>query len=180
MIWQILVLVLILAVIAIYLASTAGRLDRLHKRVDTGLEALEVQLRRRSAISQQLATSDLLDPGTCIVLGEAASIAAEDERNPVYRAHAESDLSAVLEAIFDSREEVEALAEVPGGQQFVTELAGAVHRVELSRRFYNDAVRACRAVRRQFLVRSLGLAGHTELPQMVEMADQVPLGLQDR
>lgn len=167
-------------IFVLYLASTAGRLDRLHRRVDSAQEALDVQLRRRSIVSQQLASSGLFDPGTCIVMGHAAEAAAEDDRNPIDRAPVESDLSAVLEAACGTREEVDALAELEGGQRFVDQLSGAVHRVGLSRRFYNDAVRACRAVRRQRLVRLFGLAGHTELPRMCEMDDRVPEGLQGR
>lgn len=171
---------LLLVVVIVYFASTAGRLDRLHRRVDTGSEALDVQLRRRASITLELAESGLLDPGTSIVMAEAAASASADDRDPVSRAPVESDLSGVLEAVFASREEVDALADLAGGPEFVAELSGSVHRVELSRRFYNDAVRACRAVRRQLLVRWLGLAGHTALPQMVEMADRVPDGLQGR
>lgn len=180
MTWWIILAILILMVVVVYLASTAGRLDRLHKRVDTGLEALDVQLRRRSKVTLGIAESGLLDPGTCIVLSDAAEDALADERNPVERAPVESDLSGVLEATAGTREEVDAFAELEGGQHYVDQLSGAVHRVELSRRFYNDAVRACRAVRRQHLVRWLGLAGHTALPQMCEMDDRVPEGLQGR
>lgn len=180
MIWWIIIAVFVVALIVVYLASTAGRLDRLHKRVDTGLAALNVQLRRRAQVAEELAASGLLDPGTCIVLAQAAETALDDGRDPVDRATVESDLSSVLNASFGTREEVDALAELEGGQRFVDQLSGSVHRVELSRRFYNDAVRACRAVRRQKLARWLGLAGHTELPRMCEMDDHIPEGLQGR
>lgn len=180
MMWWIILAVILAVIIAIYLASTAGRLDRLHKRVDTGLLALDVQLRRRAQVAEELATSGLLDPGTCIVLGQGAENALADERDPVDRALVESDLSGVLDAVFGTREEVDALIELDGGQRFADQLSGAVHRVELSRRFYNDSVRACRAVRRQRLARWLGLAGHTALPRMCEMDDRIPAGFEAR
>lgn len=180
MMWWIILAVVAVTIIAIYLASTAGRLDRLHKRVDTGLLALDVQLRRRAQIARELATSGLLDPGTCIVMGPAAEDSLADERDPVDRAPVESDLSSVLDAAFGTREEVDALTELDGGQRSVDQLSGAVHRVELSRRFYNDSVRACRAVRRQKLARWLGLAGHTALPRMCEMDDRIPAGFEGR
>ena len=53
-------------------------------------------------------------------------------------------------------------------------------RVQLSRRFHNDAVRACRQVRKQRLVRWLRLAGRTPWPVTVEMDDTPPPGLTAR
>ena len=60
------------------------------------------------------------------------------------------------------------------------ELAGACLRVQLARRFHNDAVRACRQVRRQRAVRWFRLAGRTPLPQTLEMDDTPPPGLPPR
>jgi hypothetical protein len=58
-----------------------------------------------------------------------------------------------------------------------TELVEASKRVELARRFYNDAVRATLALRRHRLVRWLHLAGHAPLPQPVDFDDRRPPGL---
>jgi hypothetical protein len=60
------------------------------------------------------------------------------------------------------------------------DLRGTCVRVQLSRRFHNDAVRACRQVRKQRLVRWFRLAGHTPWPDTVEMDDTPPPGLTAR
>ncbi len=56
------------------------------------------------------------------------------------------------------------------------ELDAACRRVQLSRRFHNDAVRACRQLRRQRMVRLFRLAGHTPWPETFEMDDSTPDG----
>lgn len=178
MTWWLLGAGILLVLFGIYLSMTAGRLDRLHHRVDTGLAALDAQFLRRSVAAQELVSSGLLDPGTSIVLANAASAAQMGEGDPHDRAMVESDLTSVLDAAFGDRDEVEALSELEGGPKQIEILSGACHRVELSRRFYNDAVRACRAVRRQRFVRWFSLAGHTPMPRPVEMDDHVPAGFQ--
>lgn len=175
MIWLVLA-VMALALFALYLSSTAGRLDRLHHRVDAGLAALDIQLTRRSALVMKLATSGYLDPAASMVLADAAQAAQVPGQGPIARAQAESDLTKVLCAAFASEDDIEALAQPPGGAEFVDGLADAVHRAAMSRRFYNDAVRACRAVRRHRLVRWLRLAGSAPWPRFVEMDDSIPAG----
>ncbi len=59
----------------------------------------------------------------------------------------------------------------------LAELDASCRRVQLSRRFLNDAVRACRQLRRQRAVRLFRLAGHTPWPDTWEMDDTVPAGL---
>ena len=50
-------------------------------------------------------------------------------------------------------------------------------RVQLARRFHNDAVAQALRVRRKRVVRWARLAGHASLPVMVEIDDSVPPGL---
>ncbi|MFD5204036.1 hypothetical protein ACFWM7_28715 [Streptomyces sp. NPDC058375] len=171
---------IVLAVIAIgvYLSWTAGRLDRLHSRIDAARAALDAQLLRRASVTQELATSGVLDPAASIVLYEAAHAARQAEED--HREVAESELSTALRAVFGEPAQVDAVKEIPGGVEAATELAAAVRRVPMARRFHNDAVRAARALRRHRTVRLLRLAGHAPFPLAFEMDDAPPVALADR
>ena len=175
MMWVLIIIVvagLILAVL--YLGMTAGRLDRLHQRVDTSLLTLQAHLARRAAITLEVAGSGLVDPATSVVLAEEAhaTLAAADQGDVIAWQEAESELTQALVVAFDEPLEVD-----DGALALLEELKRSCRRVELSRRFHNDAVRACRQIRSRTLVRAFRLAGHTPLPSTWEMADEVPIGL---
>ncbi len=175
-----LVLVLLLLVLGLYLSMTAGRLDHLHRRIDTSTLALDAQLLRRSAVSGELAASLLLDPGSGMLIADAAHrarTASDVDREE--RALAESDLTAALMVTLDP-EDIDEVRSQAHGAEMLDELEAACRRVQLSRRFHNDAVRACRQVRRQRLVRLFRLAGHTPWPETWEMDDSMPEGLSGR
>lgn len=184
--WWALIIALVVLV-ALYLSMTAGRLDALHRRVDAAQHALDVQLLQRSALALDLASSGLFDPATAVVLADsahAARAAAVDD--PVARGLAESDLTRVLVEVLPDEPEVAELRQAMRDEQvrpsddMLDDLASTCVRVQLSRRFHNDAVRACRQVRRHRAVRWFRLAGHTPWPQTVEMDDTPPPGLSDR
>ncbi len=164
--------------IGIYLSWTAGRLDRLHARIDAARAALDAQLLRRASVAQEVGTSGVLDPAASIVLYQAAHEARQAEED--HREVAESELSQALRAIFAEEGQLEAVREAPGGERTVTELTAAVRRVPMARRFHNDAVRAARAVRRHRVVRVFRLAGHAPFPLAFEMDDEPPAVLDDR
>lgn len=164
--------VLGLLLVAWYLSWTASRLDRLHARVEGARASLDAQLVRRAALTLELATSGLLDPASSMLLAVTASEARDAVEAD--RELAESDLSAALRATFVDAETVDDLAEDPRGRVFVAELASAGQRVELARRFHNDAVRSAQAVRRRRLVRRLRLAGHAPAPHSFEIDDTPP------
>lgn len=168
-------IVVALVAVGVYLSWTAGRLDRLHARIDAARAALDAQLLRRASVAQELATSGLLDPAASMVLYEAAHAArqASDEE----REMAESDLSQALRAVFGEPAQVEVVREAPGGAEAVKELTAGVRRVPMARRFHNDSVRAARAVRRHRLVRYFRLAGHAPFPLSFEMDDEPPTAL---
>ncbi len=167
-----------LVVIGLYLSWTAGRLDRLHARIDAARAALDAQLLRRASVAQELATAGVLDPAASIVLYEAAHAArqAVEEQREV----AESELTQALRAVFADAQQVDAVREVPGGEDAALELAEAVRRVPMARRFHNDAVRAARALRRHRKVRWFRLAGHAPFPMAFEMDDEPPAALIER
>lgn len=179
--WLIVLFVIVVLLFGLYLSMTAGRLDRLHQRIDTSELALDALLLRRSAVALELATSGLMDPASAIVVAEAAHgarTAADDDA--LDRAHVESALTQALVIALEEPEELELIRGSDVGRQLLAELDAACRRVELGRRFLNDAVRACRAVRGQVLVRALRLAGHAPLPMTWEMDDTVPGRLVER
>lgn len=168
----------VLVAIGLYLSWTAGRLDRLHARIDAARAALDAQLLRRASVAQELATSKVLDPAASIVLYEAAHAArqAEEEQREV----AESELSQALRAVFADVQQLEAVRVAPGGEAAARELTEAVRRVPMARRFHNDAVGAARRLRQHRKVRWFRLAGHAPFPLAFEMDDEPPAALMDR
>jgi hypothetical protein len=168
----------VIVAFGLYLSWTAGRLDRLHARIDAARAALDAQLLRRAAVTQELATSQLLDPASSLVLQQAAHQARQATADRETREVAESEFSHALRAVFGDRAEAQELRGIPGGAEALTDLTAAVRRVAMARRFHNDAIRAARQVRRHRLVRYLRLAGHAPFPMAFEMDDEVPEGLE--
>lgn len=164
-----------------YLSSTAGRLDRLHRKIDVSRLALDAQLLRRSSVCLELASSGVLDPASSMLLADAAHRARmATDADDLTRSRAESDLTAALDAAFEDADEVAEVRSDQVGAELLDELDAAIRRVELSRRFLNDAVRACRQVRGQRAARWFWLAGRTALPASWEMDDTPPRGLSAR
>ena len=158
-----------------YLFFSATRLDRFHSRVEGARSALDAQLVRRASVSFQLAVSGLFDPATSLLLADAAQGARDADE--VDREVAESNLTRALQAALADPGLASALDADPAGHALVSELAAASQRVELARRFLNDAVRGARVVRRKRIVRYLRLAGHAPWPPTFEMDDTPPTGL---
>lgn len=170
--WWVALAVALAAIVGVYLSWTAGRIDRLHARVDAARAALDAQLVRRSSVALELAVSGLLDPAASILVAGAAHDARESGADE--RELAESDLSRALRAALDQEGQAEALRSQADGAFLVEEVETAVRRVVMARRFHNDAVRATQAVRRKRVARYLRLAGHAELPRPFEMDDSPP------
>lgn len=163
---------LILAVLAAMLLSmwvtfTLTRLDRLHARVDAARAALDAQLVRRAAALQHVAEA----PDTGLApdrRGELDALAADALAGaaPAERQHVEN---AVGRAVVELASPGTAVAEPAAA-----ELREAAARVQVARRFYNDAVRDTRSLRARRMPRLLHLAGHVELPQFFDIDDTVP------
>lgn len=168
-------IVVLLILIGVYLSWTAGRLDRLHARIDAARAAVDSALVRRASVTLELATSGVLDPAASMVLYQAAHAArqADEESREV----AESELSQALRAVFAEQGQLEVVKAAAGGQETAAELSVAVRRVPMARRFHNDGVRAARALRRHRTVRWLRLAGHAPFPLAFEMDDEPPAAL---
>ncbi|MEV0588983.1 hypothetical protein [Nonomuraea sp. NPDC050310] len=163
---------LVVVLTAVYISWRAGRLDRLHIRLELAQEALDAALMRRRAVVLELAGSRLLDPATSLVLAAAAHEART--AGPDEREHAESDLSRALRAAVDQERFREALAEAPGGPDLLEELDAATAKVVYSRRFYNNAVAVTQVAQRRWLARTLRLAGNTDFPHFFEIDDAAP------
>ena len=179
---ELVVLVGLLLAGAVYLSWTAGRIDRLHARVEAARNALDAQLVRRAAAARALASYALAhgllhEEGDALLAASAVALQAP----PATREPAENDLSRAL------RRSVAALpAPAPAGlrprpdpelgtdpelARVLDELEVAVTRVGLARTFHNEAVRDTRSLRGRRIPRLFRLAGHAPLPQYFEIDD---------
>nr|WP_297422354.1 hypothetical protein [uncultured Actinotalea sp.] len=188
---------LLLLVWLVWLA--ANRLDRLHRKVATSRQALDHQLVRRASAAAELAAAGVLDPASSVLVADAAWSAltvggrgdgdlAGDARHPAgdpcvrlpgaqEREVAESDLSLTLRTALADGEEVRALEGDVLAGELLTSLAASWYRVQMARRFHNEAVAQTHRVRRKLLVRILRLHGRAAMPRTVEIDDGWPDGL---
>jgi hypothetical protein len=174
-VWWLVLLPVLLAAIGVYLSWTAGRVDRMHARVETARATLDAQLQRRSGIAIELAGAGVLDPASAMLVADSAhrARAAAEPGQEL----AESDLTKSLVAAFGEPDDVAELRGDATDGNLVDELAAASRRVQLARRFHNDAVRAARGLRSHRLVRWLKLSGRAPMPQPIDFDDSVPPGL---
>ena len=173
MLTNVILIVVAAILVGVYVSWRAGRLDRLHARVEAARAALDAALVRRSAVALELAAGGLLDPATSLLIAAAAHDACApggpDER-------AQSDLTRALRAALSQPGFRTALASRAGGDELLAELEAAAHQVFLARKFYNDAVAATRSARRRWLVRLLRLAGGAPVPEFFEIDDSLVAG----
>ena len=156
--------------IGMYVSWRAGRIDRLHARVEMARAALDVTLLRRSSVAFELATCGLLDPATSLLLGAAVGGTRGGDRP---RDLAESDLTRALRAAFSQPDFRASLNGKDGADELLTEVEAAAHQVFLARKFYNDMVAATRDARRRPLARLLHLSGNAQAPEFFEMDDSL-------
>jgi hypothetical protein len=159
LVWALAALVLLGA----YVTWTAGRLDRLHARVDAAWAALDAQLVRRAAAARALVPYVDSPPAAALldVAAHAAVDAGEADRESV-----ENELSRALRGVVPGLR--------PGAP--IEELRAAASRVALARSFHNTAVKDTRAVRWRRIPRLLRLAGHRAMPTYFEIDDTALAG----
>lgn len=164
--------VTVVVVAATYLTWLAGRLDRLHGRVEAARASLDAQLVRRAAAAGELAAYARRPGGPAGMDAEglaraaaAALVAGTADREAV-----ENDLSRALRGALLALPTGAAFTS-PDSDRLMAELEAASTRVVLARRFYNDAVRDTRALRSRRVYRWLRLAGHAPLPAYFEIDD---------
>lgn len=181
--------IIALVLLAWYLTYSAARLDRLHAKVEGALAALDAQVVRRAESALELGASGLLDPASSLLLVDAASTsldrtASRDDDNGhllrfgsfVERESAESDLTDALNAALS--EQSVADLRMRGGamaEELLGRVSAAGLRVQLARRFHNQAVTEVQRVRRKRVVRAFRLAGYAEMPATVEFDDALSL-----
>jgi len=182
MITDIVIVVAVALLAGVYVSWRAGRIDRLHARVEMARTALDVTLLRRSSIALELATSGLLDPATSLLLasaahgarqGEAGGIGPPGQDSARPRDLAESDLTRALRAAFSQPGFRSSLSGKEGADELLAEVEAAAHQVYLARKFYNDVVAATREARNRPLARVLRLSGKAKAPEFFEMDDSL-------
>jgi len=187
------VAVAVLLGVAWYLSYSAARLDRLHTRAEGALSALDAQLVRRAEATLELANSGAVDPASALMLAGAASESLEahneraleddllDGQSFGAREVLESDLTEALQAAQTADVVADLRADGADGlgASALQRVEAAGVRVQLARRFLNDAVTDVRRVRRKPLVRLFRLAGHADLPRTVEFDDELPPAVRD-
>jgi hypothetical protein len=196
---DVMTIVVLVSLVVLWLVwIRASRLDRLHRKVAAARSVVDAQLSRRATIASELATSGLLDPVSSMVLGESAWQAlsaataatplelkalldsapgAETAASGIAQESAESELTAALTEILSDDQEVQRLKADPVGADLLDRLVAAWYRVQLARRFHNEAVAQALRVRRGRAVRLLRLAGHAPMPGSCELDDAWPITL---
>jgi hypothetical protein len=161
--WLLLAAGLVLLALAVWATWTLTRLHRLEDRVERAWTALDAQLRRRAGLAEELARQHPAAVGEERARRLAA--AAAEARAPVGedRELAENALGRELRALPD------VLPGVPAA--LAADLSGTATRVGLARRFYNDAVRDLRALRRRRLTWLLRLRAGRPLPRYFDIDD---------
>ncbi len=164
------IVIAVVACVGVYISWRAGRLDRLHARLEAARFALDAALVRRSSVALELASSGLLDPATSVLLAGAAHDARSAQ---LAREKPESDLTRALRAVFSQPDFMALLAGREGAEELIGELESASHQVFLARKFYNDAVSATLAARRRWLAVIFRLAGRAATPEFFEIDDSL-------
>lgn len=174
-----LVAALVGLLLTVYLSWTAGRIDRMHSRVDAARAALDAQRHRRSSVAIEIAVAGMLDPASAVLVADSAHRARAAA--PEDLELAENDLTRALGAAF-AEPHIDpadpAYTGRPPGQELLDELEEVGRRLQLARRFHNDAVRATAALRGHRVVRWLRLAGHAPPPRAIDFDDSIPPGIE--
>lgn len=155
--------VIVAVLLTTWITFTLTRLDRLHARVDAAQAALDSQLVRRAAALLHLGEmpGSGLEPTVALDIASAAREALTI--NPTDRQAAENKVGRCIADIAGRVKTLPADA--------MTELSESAMRVQIARRFYNDAVRDARSLRSRRMPKLLRLAGNREMPQFFDIDD---------
>jgi len=176
MTWPLVALIVLVvgAVMVTVVYFAASRIDRLHRRVESSHDALEVQLTRRASVAAQLALVGLWDPVTSIVVSSAAQVAALAPPD----GPEQSELSQALRQAMGGPDQLRQDLADPDKRELLGELWQAWYRAQLARRFFNEAVAMTQRLRARPGVRLFHLAGRVPMPQSCDIDDAAPEGLE--
>jgi len=173
--WTLIVIALFVVLLfVVYVSWRAGRLDRMHNRVEAARTALDLAMVRRSSSAYELASSGLLDPANSVLLASAVRRAKDADQ--AERDLAESDLTRALRATFSQPGFRTELDGVDGATELVAEVDAAAQQVFIARKFYNDVAARTMDARRRPLARVFRLSGNAPQPEFFEMDDSLGNG----
>ncbi len=157
------ILYVALALIAFwYLSFSAGRLDRLHHRVETSWATLDSLLQRRAAIALDVARSAITDPATSLLLTASAYHARSADIED--RSSAESVLSGALGMMLAERESIVAQSD----QVLLHELDQLTDKIRVAISIHVESVTRTQLIRSKLVFRLFRLAGTAPLPVIYE------------
>lgn len=145
-----------------YLSFSAGRLDRLHHRVETSWATLDSLLQRRAAIALEVARSAVTDPATSLLLTASAYQARSADIED--RSSAESVLSGALGMMLAEREIIVAKSD----QVLLSELVQLTDKIKVAISIHVESVTRTQLIRRKLVFRLFRLAGKAPLPVTYE------------
>jgi hypothetical protein len=161
-------------------SSLAGRLDRTHIRRDNALNSFRQHLAIRATCVARLVASGNLDDVSSAKLKMALEeVLSGSEKTFREYLSAESELTGLLFEIFQDEKDLQDFMSSTNTASMVFDLARAAKRVQLARRFHNDAVGASQLLHARTAVRLFRLAGHTKVPTTVDLDDRVPNALRN-
>ncbi len=171
------VLVLVLFIYAIYLSNVAGRLDRLHLKVENARQALDRQLALRTSICKEIIKLSVLDQNLVSELENALKDSIQEESLEIHTQQEweiETRVSIALSNIFDD----EKITKIINDKKLLTEIAAAIRRVSYALTFYNDAAKSAIKVRKRWTVRFFRLFGRAAMPEIISFQVQIPRGIE--
>ena len=145
-----------------YLSFSAGRLDRLHHRVETSWATLDSLLQRRAAIALEIARSAITDPATALLLTASAYQARGADIED--RSSAESVLSGALGMMLAERESIVAQSD----QALLHELEQLTDKIKVAISIHVESVTRTQLIREKLVFRIFRLAGKAPLPVTYE------------
>ena len=159
---NIILFIALAVVIFWYLSFSAGRLDRLHHRVETSWATLDSLLQSRAAIALEVARSSITDPATSLLLTASAYQARGADIED--RSSAESVLSGALGMMLAERESIVAKSD----QALLHELEQLTDKIKVAISIHVESVTRTQLIRRKLVFRLFRLAGTAPLPVTYE------------
>jgi len=162
-----LMVVISLGIVGVYLSHMAGRLDRLHLKIQNNRTSLQKSLLTRANRAQAVARDY---PPDCEAAEQVTQIATEclqpdDQSRESW--FVESRLTA---ALLKLSAQPAANSSLLDWERLIT----SARKVALARTFYNDTTRMCQNLRKRRIVRWFRLAGYAAYPQPINFDDRVP------